>query len=178
MRWLVILLLLSACTSPLVQERQEDIHQQQEVIRQLESENRVLRQVNSILRKDVVRYAENLSRTEEIVNVCVENYPALRNHALDDISPETHVPLNDILITQAKVLINIPNVKEGIVAASKSMEPYLDENDVVLEIMPSDPAHIHEEDIIIFQRGNDRIIHRVIEIGYDEQGMVCTDKRR
>lgn len=170
-----MLLLLSACAQA-PDEREEDLRLQQEVIRELHNENEVLREVNDLLRKHIVQYAENISRTEELIDICIENYPALRNSTLDDIAPDTHVPISDILVSRDNVIITIPDIQQGIIAASASMEPYLDENDVVLERKPQSPAEIHEEDIIIFRSGDERIIHRVTEIGHDDQGWYARTK--
>jgi signal peptidase I len=173
---LLFIMLIGCSGIPHENEYQEDLRLQQEVIRQLQGENTLLREVNDRLRKQVVQCEANASRAEQVAAICKENYPALRDEPFNDIAPETHVPISDILVSQSKVIISVPDLQQGIVAASQSMDPYLDENDVVLEVKVTDPAEIHEEDIIVFQRGEERIIHRVIEIGHDEEGWYARTK--
>jgi signal peptidase I len=176
MKYLValILIMLGACTPAIIREQQEDINLQQEAIKALQQENAVLREVNDRLREHVISCSTNLSLQEEILQVCKENYAPLQNRTWS--KPSVRIPLNDVLVSEQQVIITVPDLQEGIIAASKSMEPFLSEDDIVIERPPSSSADIQIDDIIIFEAENQRIIHRVIAIGHDDEGWYARTK--
>jgi signal peptidase I len=157
-------------------EQTDDLHREQEVSRNLLDENAVLREVNDNLRRQVVVLSENLSRTQAILDKCGSACPANESKSTDLPSPIVRIPLSDVLIMENKVIIDIPDVQHGIVSASKSMDPFLDENTVVLEITPKNAAEIHLGDIIIYKYGGERVIHRVVSIGHDDDGWFAITK--
>jgi hypothetical protein len=172
---LVLLLFLTSCASSIQQEQKEDLRLQQEVIRQLNSENEQLREVNGNLRRMVVALHENGSATLAMAELCMSQCPSF-TQTTDLPSPKARVPIDDILINPQNIIITIPDIQYGIVAASKSMDPLLDENDVLLEIDPSDESEINTGDIIIYERGSERIVHRVIDISHDNAGWYAITK--
>lgn len=94
----------------------------------------------------------------------------------DKPSPANWVKENQILIYPDRIVILFPNATLSRYAATKSMDPIFDFTANGIEIKPSSPADIHVGDIISYKRENDLIVHRVIEIGTDEQGWFCITK--
>ena len=50
------------------------------------------------------------------------------------------------------------------------MKPVLDENSHGIRIIPKSENDIHLGDIVTYEKNNELIIHRVVEIGKDENG--------
>jgi signal peptidase I len=172
---LFLCLLLISCSTK-YQEQSEDLANQELVLQALIEENNDFRAVNNELRAQVVELSNNLSRASNIAQICTLNCPAVLNSTYDIPSPTVRVPLSDILVSKNNVLLNIPDVQHGIVAATKSMDPLLDENDVVLEVTPQSPVDVHIGDIIIYNYQGERIIHRVVAIGHDNLGWYAITK--
>lgn len=61
-------------------------------------------------------------------------------------------------------------------ADTKSMIPTIGKGCNGLEFIPTTPAEIHRGDMIAFQRDESLIIHRVVDIGADEQGWFVKTK--
>lgn len=129
-------------------------------------ENQILHDVNDNLRTQLIAAKENASQNQFLAN----EYLKLRLNSTPAFAPTAHIPLSDILVSSDKVVIRVPDLQHGIIAATKSMEPVLDENDVVLEMVPTSSADIHVGDIIIYQKDEYRIVHRVIRIDQDWAG--------
>jgi len=136
-------------------EQKEDLRLQREVILELENENIQLRIANLALRNKTLTLTENISRLPH---------------------PQSRVDLRDVFVGEREVLIKIPLAQEGIVAASNSMDPVLEENNIVLEVTPQSPAELYIGDIIIYQSGDSRVIHRIVDIGYDAEGWYAITK--
>jgi signal peptidase len=65
----------------------------------------------------------------------------------------------------------VENLSLSNYAATGSMIPALDENSNGIRIKPASPEQISAGDIVTFRRGEDLIVHRVIEMGNDEKGV-------
>src|SRR5947207_2410765 len=112
--WIIVLLtIIVSCAS--------DNSASQEHIRSIVEENQILHDVNDNLRMQLVLITENASRDNALANLCIN----LTRNVTDIPSPVVRVPLSDILVGGDKVVIHIPDVQHGIVAASKSMDPIL-----------------------------------------------------
>lgn len=105
-------------------------------------------------------------RIEELIN----------EYNSEKLSPQSRININDILIDKNFTLINIEGIQAGILRDSNSMDPLLDENNIVLEKIPESTKDIHLGDIIIYEYNDARIIHRVISIGYDNKGWFVITK--
>lgn len=155
-------------------EQKDDLRLQREVIGELEDENIHLRIANLALRNKTLTMAENISRLRSSLALYEQRCPQV---ASEEVShPQSRVDLSDVFVGEREVLIKIPLVQEGIVAASNSMDPVLEENNIVLEVTPQSPAELHVGDIIIYQSGDSRIIHRIVDIGYDTEGWYAITK--
>ncbi len=85
-------------------------------------------------------------------------------------SPGDFIKEEQIQVFPDKIIINIKDASIGRYAPTKSMLPVLDTRTNGIRIVPGSEDEIKVGDIISFEQGNDLIIHRVIEIGQDEQG--------
>jgi len=157
-------------------EQREDLSLQQEVINEINKENTALRFVNARLRDQTITAVENSSRMSLIITSYRERCPQLAFNTTEIPDPLPRVSISDVLVRKNDVLINVPEVQQGIIAASNSMDPLLDQNDVVLDVTPQNPADIQVGDIIIYRLESTRVIHRVIEIGHDNDGWYAITK--
>jgi len=89
-------------------------------------------------------------------------------------SPSDWVKESDIHVHYDKVEIDCRNCQWANFADTNSMDPVLDYGHNAIEIIPQKTSDIQEGDIISYELdksyGSGTIIHRVQEIGNDEQG--------
>lgn len=85
-------------------------------------------------------------------------------------TPFDFVDESQIKIYEDKIIINIENASLSRYAPTGSMIPLLDENSNGIRIIPKSEADIHLGDIITFEQDKMLIVHRVIEIGTDNNG--------
>tara|TARA_B100000315_G_C14470783_1_gene538210 strand:- start:172 stop:642 length:471 start_codon:yes stop_codon:yes gene_type:complete len=91
-------------------------------------------------------------------------------------SPELHSPSDWIKEKQIKVYPNqvIININEPMWASftnTNSMDPFIDENSNAIEIKPKSPLDIKVGDVISYQTKYSIIIHRVVKIDQDKEGI-------
>ncbi|OIO41130.1 hypothetical protein CO154_02450 [Candidatus Pacearchaeota archaeon CG_4_9_14_3_um_filter_31_7] len=91
-------------------------------------------------------------------------------------SPYDRIKSEDITLEKDKIIIKVENPVLSSYAGTKSMDPTIDVNANGIEIKPATENDIHVGDIITFEKNNELIVHRVIEIGEDEQGWYCVTK--
>ncbi len=87
-------------------------------------------------------------------------------------SPGDHLKESQIKVYNNKVEIDLGKYQGSWArfAGSNSMDPVLDESANSIEIIPQTTDDIQVGDIIAFTYGSSLIVHRVLEIGYDELG--------
>src|SRR4030042_7105782 len=85
-------------------------------------------------------------------------------------APFDFVEENQIQIFDDKVIINIAGASISRYAPTGSMLPVLDQGSNGIRIVPKSELEIHIGDIITFEQGNMLIVHRVVEIGSDNEG--------
>ena len=89
----------------------------------------------------------------------------------DNVSaPKETISRENIQVFEDKIVISIEDASLGKYAPSGSMIPLLDENSKGIRIKPESEDDINVGDIISYRKGNELIIHRVIEKGTDEFG--------
>ncbi len=86
-------------------------------------------------------------------------------------APSDVLQKKDVEIYPDRVVIHASGVSLGIYAPTGSMKPLLDENANGLRIQPRSADEINVGDIITFTRGEDLIVHRVVEKGTDATGI-------
>jgi len=93
-------------------------------------------------------------------------------------SPADRLQNSDINVFANSVRIDIKNAKWRKFIDSNSMDPLIDEGTTTIEIKPKNANEIKVGDIIAFNaEGYDyAFVHRVVEIGNDEQGAYFVTK--
>ena len=88
------------------------------------------------------------------------------------ISPSDIINTKQIIILEDRIIINQPGITWASYANTNSMDPVLDEDSNGFEIVPESENQISVGDIIAYEPtwNEGLVIHRIIEIGYDEQG--------
>lgn len=104
-------------------------------------------------------------------NTCWLLHPAINISA-----PQKRVDLKDLAITKDAAIISVKELTPGIIAPTGSMYPLLQGDTIVLEKTPENHNELIPGDIIIFESKDTRIIHRIIEIGWDEEGWFAITK--
>jgi hypothetical protein len=160
----------SSYTQALLATAEEDLAREQQFSQDTFSENEQLRNANKRLRERVIVLSTNLSVAEGKTQACVERIPALQPIFQNTSALHRRVSLNDLDFGSDAVTLNMNDLIPGVIAPSGSMLPLLYQDTIVLEKAPPDTADIFLGDIIIFEAEGNRIIHRVIKIGWDDQG--------
>jgi hypothetical protein len=84
--------------------------------------------------------------------------------------PGDRVSYENIQTTNHDVDIEIENPVIVAVANTGSMLPTFGENANLIEIVPKSSSELKLGDIASYQNGNDVIVHRIVELGNDDQG--------
>lgn len=92
------------------------------------------------------------------------------------MSPQDHVSEEDIHVYDKRVVLDIDNPVWSSFTDTNSMDPLLDVGANGIEIKPQFEDDIHVGDVISYTSGNGVVIHRVIEIGSDEEGIYYITK--
>jgi signal peptidase I len=94
----------------------------------------------------------------------------------DIASPKDRIKEDDIIVLNDRIVIAIPNAFLARFTDTNSMDPVLDAEANAIEIVPKGPEDIAIGDIIAYQADDGIIVHRVVEIGYDESGWYAITK--
>jgi hypothetical protein len=87
-----------------------------------------------------------------------------------DKAPSDFIKESQIEVYSDKIIIYVNNASISRYAATGSMIPTFDENANGIRIIPQSEKDIHVGDIITYKDGDNLIVHRVIEIGNDNEG--------
>lgn len=98
------------------------------------------------------------------------------NNVNDMPSPHDRIKPAQIKVYDDKIVLEIKKSFLVSFAPTKSMDPVLDVEANAIEIKPESPEDIFVGDIIAYQNGDEVIVHRVIEVGYDENGWFAITK--
>ena len=96
--------------------------------------------------------------------------------SFDNSAPFDFIKEKDIQVYNDKIIINIDGASIGRYAPTGSMKPVLDSSANGIRIKPQSEEDIHIGDIITFRQDNYLIIHRVIDIGTDNEGIYFITK--
>lgn len=91
--------------------------------------------------------------------------------AAELISPQDHIAEDAIRVYDDRVVLLIDNPLWSSFTDTNSMDPLLDVGANGIEIIPENEEDIHLGDVISYNSGSGIVIHRVIEIDADEEGM-------
>ncbi len=87
-------------------------------------------------------------------------------------SPYDRISEGDITVDKNKVTINVQNAQWSRFTDTNSMDPVIDYGTNAIQIVPQSTDDIHVGDIVSYNSNyaDGIIIHRVVEIGYDNKG--------
>ncbi len=94
-------------------------------------------------------------------------------YSIGDVpSPKDRIGQDQIHVYDDKVVIDLDNPEWAYFTDTNSMDPVLDEGSNAIEIIPSSVSEIQVGDIVSYNSVyvDGTVIHRVIEIGYDNKG--------
>ena len=106
-----------------------------------------------------------------VISLSDKQIPAAFFGGHELVSPSNWIAEQQIKVYQDKIIIDVKDAIWAGFTNTNSMDPLIDENSHAVEIMPSGPEKIKVGDIISYQTEMGVIIHRVIEVGEDEQGI-------
>lgn len=89
-------------------------------------------------------------------------------------SPGDWVSEEQIKVYDDAVILQLTGATWAKFTDTNSMDPFLDEGANAIEIMPDSAEEIQVGDIISYRSGNGIIIHRVIEVSEDKDGIYYT----
>jgi len=87
-------------------------------------------------------------------------------------SPKDRIKEDQIHVYDDSVVINVKNPEWSTFTDTNSMDPVLDKGANAIHIVPTSENEIEIGDIVAYESkySTGTVIHRVIDIGYDEQG--------
>ncbi len=94
----------------------------------------------------------------------------------EKLSPGDKIKEEQIHVYNNKVVIDLKDAEWASFTNTNSMDPVFDAEANAIEIKPKSLDEIDVGDIISYSTSNGIIIHRVIEIGEDEQGWYAITK--
>jgi signal peptidase I len=83
---------------------------------------------------------------------------------------------NNIIIQKDKVIININNPLSATFSNTGSMMPIISENSRAIQIIPQSEEELYVGDIISYSLNEKTVIHRIVEISYDDYGWFAITK--
>lgn len=95
----------------------------------------------------------------------------LRFSSAEIMSPQDHITEDHIKVYDDQVVLEIDDPIWSSFTDTNSMDPLLDIGANGIEIIPQNEDDIHVGDVISYDSGSGIVIHRVIEIGADEEGI-------
>ena len=96
----------------------------------------------------------------------------------EQVSPYDWISEGKITVNKDKVIIDLENAVWSKFTDTNSMDPVIDKGANAIQIIPKDISDVHVGDIVSYDSkyADGTIIHRVIEIGYDDKGWYCIMK--
>ena len=93
-------------------------------------------------------------------------------------SPSDWIKQDSIKIYDDKIIINIKNASWAQFADTNSMDPVLDQGANSIQLTPKNPSDLAIGDIISYKAGfiKGTVVHRIIEINFDEEGWYAITK--
>lgn len=176
MQWLwpfgaVVLGILVFVQVSTIAELQDDARHASEYAQSLEKQAQALHKevINQHVRTREL--ALELSGVTAERNACV-----LQNVKELVVAPQSRVDISSVVISENAAMINVANLTPGIIAPTGSMYPLLQEDTIVLEQQPASHNDLLPGDIIVFEYKDTRIIHRIVQVGWDDEGWYAMTK--
>jgi signal peptidase I len=92
----------------------------------------------------------------------------------DTEAPSDWIKNSQIMVNEDSVVIDVKNASLSSYAPTGSMIPTLDQGANGIRVIPTSPKQINVGDIVSF--GDEKIVHRVVEKGEDEEGIYFVTK--
>ena len=92
------------------------------------------------------------------------------------MSPQDRVSEEQIKVYDDRVILLLDDPQWSSFTDTNSMDPFLDDGVNAIEIKPRFPSEIQRGDVVSYSSNEGSIIHRVIDTGYDDQGIYYTLK--
>ena len=119
--------------------------------------------------------SEVVGNTIDFVSNIYENV-IMEGKGKEKPSPQDHIKESEIKVYDDRVVIERGNMIWSKFSDTNSMDPLLDIGHNGLEIIPESPEEIKVGEIIAYDKGDTRIIHRVVEVGKDNKGWFAIAK--
>ena len=94
----------------------------------------------------------------------------------NETSPGDWISNDKIHVYNDKLIIDISGVSISSYAATGSMRPVFDAGHNGIRVIPTNENQLKIGDIISFKKGEDLIVHRIVEKGTDENGTYFVTK--
>jgi signal peptidase I len=107
-------------------------------------------------------------------DMCIYNYTVNMMNPLFEETPE-YISRNDVAVYDNKTVINISGIFWSVFANTSSMLPVLNHNSKAIEIKPK-ISDLNIGDIISYVDSGNIIVHRIIDVGYDDEGFYAITK--
>ena len=85
-------------------------------------------------------------------------------------SPKDRIKPTQIHVYKDEIVIDLENAEWATFPNTNSMDPLFDAGSNAIEIVPRSPQEIQVGDIVSYETEFGTIIHRIIEVGQDEEG--------
>jgi hypothetical protein len=92
-------------------------------------------------------------------------------NAAELMSPQDRISEDDIFVYDNQVVIDVENPIWSSFTDTNSMDPLLDVGANGIEIIPKTENDVHVGDVISYKTESGIVIHRVVDIRSDEQGL-------
>ncbi len=91
-------------------------------------------------------------------------------------APSNWVSEDNIHVYNDKLVLDVKGISLSRYASTGSMKPVFDENANGIRVVPVNESQIQVGDIVSFKRGENMIVHRIVEKGIDENGIYFITK--
>ena len=118
--------------------------------------------------------SSNLSILESEYELALEHIRMLESSSR--YAPQNRISDNQITIENNRVIINIPNAQTATFSNTNSMLPLLSNTARAIQIIPESTNDLNLGDVISYDFNGRTVIHRIVEIGFDENGWYAITK--
>ncbi len=150
---------------------QENMIDAEEESINIEGENIKLKESIYFYQQEMVGLIDEINQDPRVYRLVEEKKPEEVTYELSDRITEEQV-----LVSKTRVIIDVDDVEKWYVLDTNSMLPVIDEGSTLLTTAPDITNNIFIGDIILFDNGTDIIVHRIVNITNDEQGLYYTTK--
>lgn len=113
--------------------------------------------------------SKTTSRLETVYAACLLRIP-------EDVEAPQIRTSEDVLVSKQAAIVRVADLIPGIIGPTNSMYPLLSANTTVLEKKPISEEELYIGDIIIYEYRDTRIIHRIFDVGFDDEGWYAITK--